>query len=162
MTNKISTSDPVNPQVPVTYPQALINGLAKINFTRPTSKDMTLFPLKMGHGFESPTILYTGYMRVFDSFIVVRGIRLMHQLSWVGNFDEYMFYVGNRENQYGKKARICLLTYIGVNHDTSGGSIPICYNPSYCFGGFLIEPCINPAISDAFNRAIYSPHGNVC
>ena len=83
MTNKIGTSYPVDPEIPTTYPQTLINGLAKINFTKPTSKDMNLFPLKMRYGFESPAILCTGYMCVFDSFIVVRGIRLMHQLSWV-------------------------------------------------------------------------------
>ena len=74
---------------------------------------MTLFPLKMRYGFESPSILCTGYMCVFDSFIVGERDKIDASVE-LGSFDEYMFYVGNGENQYGKKARIRLPTYIVV------------------------------------------------
>ena len=30
MTNKIGTSDPVDPEIPATYPQTLINGLPRL------------------------------------------------------------------------------------------------------------------------------------
>ena len=34
----------------------------------------------------------------------------------------------------------------------TGTKIPICYDPNYCFGGFFIEPCTNPAIPAAITE----------
>ena len=63
---------------------------------------MTLFPLKMRYGFESPYILCTGYMCVFDSFIVGERDKIDASVE-LGSFDEYMFYVGNGEISMAKK-----------------------------------------------------------
>ena len=41
-------------------------------------------------------------MRVFDSFIVGERDKIDASVE-LGSFDEYMFYVGNGENQYGRK-----------------------------------------------------------
>ena len=69
---------------------------------------MTLFPLKMRYGFESPSILCTGYMCVFDLFIVGERDKIYASIE-LGSFDEYMFYVGMRRISMARKLEYVFL-----------------------------------------------------
>ena len=142
-----------------TYPKNTMHGRTMIDFERSTDQSAALVPADR-YGLETPSLYCSDYAHIINCLVVGNRKEIDPGLA-DGSTDDYIFYVGNGEEQAKKSARINLPTHFGVTYYPKGSTVPTCDYPNFSYGSLKIIPCTEGKGGGWPGVAVFAPSGEI-